>query len=101
MNVKGYKDCPHCNAAQPILKKVTMSLVNNRNTCDSCGKIYTFSNKRRWVAFILLLIIIFSPTILIFVLNNLELAGGYMYIKYVLALIVFYVITGNSHASNA
>ncbi len=99
MSIFGYKNCPHCGGETPLKYKALMSFKNLSTTCRKCGKTYTYSNMRRWIALILLLAIIFIPTVVVF--NNLELMGDYLYLKYLLAFLVYYAIAGNSRASSA
>ena len=96
----GLKECPHCGVKGSIRDRVILSFSSKLVPCDNCRKNYGYSKLRRWVALILLLIIIFLPTIATisnFFKDDDNLIEKYFYLKYFVAMFVVYIVAGNSH----
>ena len=106
MNIIGYKNCPNCNSKACLSNKMILTLNNRPLMCESCGKNYSYSNKRRLIATILSLGILFIPTIILFenldyMINNSHSISDYIYLEYLVAIFVFYGISGNTCTNNA
>ena len=93
LNIVGAKDCPSCGVSPVFWKSFVCTWVSSTIECASCAQRFTYSNRRRYVGFICVLLIIFSPTLVSF-LSLSPMPGFMLYSKYIIAAVVFYLIVG-------
>ena len=95
MNIIGKKNCPYCHV-KPGNKIGSMHKGAGRiKTCAACGNTYKTSDTRAGIALIVFFAVVFAPTVI--GLFNAELFGfSVLYMKYPLAILLFYLILGNT-----
>ena len=96
MGLVGNKQCHHCAKRIPVIEAFKVSMGTNEISCSSCGKPFTFSQSRKWIAIFVAVIIVFSPnTLAMFEVATILGESGALLLKYVLAGLVFYLINGS------
>jgi CXXC-20-CXXC protein len=101
MNVIGDKNCCHCNEAIKALDGVLAVFSGKQIVCEYCGNLVVFDKHRRWLALGATLVVIIVPTVLAFNYPDTFLNTRIMYLKYLLAVLVFFAINGTSHVKDA
>ena len=95
MNIIGNKNCPYCHAKAGNKIGSRHKGAGRIKTCTSCGNTYKTNVARAGIALIVFFSIVFGPTVI--GLFNADLFGFKVhYMKYPLAIFLFYLILGNS-----
>ena len=99
MKLIGFKGCPNCGKKLIFLDSMVQSFNNKYRTCASCDKSFKFEGIRNKLAWMILLLVIVLPSILVLqipeIFLNTPLLTHYP-IKYFLAAIIFYLVSGYS-----
>jgi len=97
VNITGYKDCTHCQAHIALPDRFKL-LLNDTVICRNCGMEVKYSARRLQIALLLLLLIIFSPTLLALINPGWTFDESYRHVsllKYLVALVVYVGVAGN------
>ena len=99
MQIIGFKGCPNCGKNLNFIDSLVQAFINKEHCCISCEKTFRYEGFRNKLAWVLLLLIIFLPTVLILKIPetflNSPLLTHYP-VKYFLAVIIFYIVCGNN-----
>ena len=92
--LSGNKSCASCDTHVPVLEVLRVSMGSREVNCRKCGKPFLFSDTRKWVSIFTAVLVVFSPSSATVFLGYPVSAGMMLVIKYLVAMLLFYMING-------
>ena len=95
MPLAGIKTCKKCETRIKAVDVLRVSLASREFPCRECGTPFEFSERRKWIAIVVVILIVFAPdTHSVFQAIPGVTPGIALGIKYAVALFLFVAING-------